>query len=227
MEPLYLQDRRFWKFKCSQRHVRDGHLSRPGQTQSQLQVWFWFLTICSPAAQLSLITQQNQVDAMTRHLLFSPGNLWTCMLLLESKLFWFVFCLKNWRSKSTKLFLNSMSDTHVTFCLCRYRDFKNNPWSSSWDDADPETHYIRTSSYWHVLTAKLAFVIVFEVCFWYLYWDKKRSEIRDASVRVALSLKLSIYIFHYCELSSDWINNLLYSLLYIVFIYYFIFSLLC
>ena len=53
--------------------------------------------------------------------------------------------------------------------IFRYRDFINSPKSSDWDNDQPSTHYIHTKDYWHVLTAKLAFILVFEVrpCVWY------------------------------------------------------------
>lgn len=40
--------------------------------------------------------------------------------------------------------------------LCRYRDYRAPPWSS-----EP---YEFTLQFWHVLAARLAFIIVFEVC---------------------------------------------------------------
>ena len=54
---------------------------------------------------------------------------------------------------------------HSTFpaSFFRYRDFINSPKSSDWDNDQPSTHYIHTKDYWHVLTAKLAFILVFEV----------------------------------------------------------------
>lgn len=39
---------------------------------------------------------------------------------------------------------------------CRYRDYRAPPWSS--------VPYEFTLQFWHVLAARLAFIIVFEVC---------------------------------------------------------------
>lgn len=40
---------------------------------------------------------------------------------------------------------------------CRYRDYRAPPWSN--------VPYEFTLQFWHVLAARLAFIIVFEVCF--------------------------------------------------------------
>lgn len=44
---------------------------------------------------------------------------------------------------------------------CRYRDYRAPPWSS--------VPYEFTLQFWHVLAARLAFIIVFEVCFKLVY----------------------------------------------------------
>ncbi|KAF6023228.1 ANO4 [Bugula neritina] len=56
----------------------------------------------------------------------------------------------------------TFGDTIYANHVCRYRDFRNNPNSSTWDDSDPSTQYVLTKTYWHVLTARLAFILVFE-----------------------------------------------------------------
>lgn len=62
---------------------------------------------------------------------------------------------------SVKTEIAMFGDYNDTEHYCRYRDFVNSPMSSDWTD-DERTHYIHTKSYWHVLTAKLAFILVFE-----------------------------------------------------------------
>lgn len=49
--------------------------------------------------------------------------------------------------------------------ICRYTDYRNSPTS--------ENKYEHSSMYWHVLAARLAFVVVFEVCMyaWHLIAD--------------------------------------------------------
>ncbi|XP_067946749.1 anoctamin-4-like isoform X2 [Watersipora subatra] len=51
-------------------------------------------------------------------------------------------------------------DTHSH--RCHYRDYVNSPESSSWVDSNPNTHYIYTTAYWHILVARLAFILIFE-----------------------------------------------------------------
>lgn len=49
-----------------------------------------------------------------------------------------------------------IESTVVLLCFCyRYRDYRAPPWSS--------TPYEFTLQFWHVLAARLAFIIVFEV----------------------------------------------------------------
>lgn len=46
--------------------------------------------------------------------------------------------------------------------ICRYPDYRAPPWSS--------TAYEKTSMYWHILAARLAFVVVFEVRFSFVFF---------------------------------------------------------
>ena len=44
-----------------------------------------------------------------------------------------------------------------TVCICRYADYREPP--------DVTNKYEKTAMYWHILAARLAFVVVFEVSF--------------------------------------------------------------
>lgn len=46
--------------------------------------------------------------------------------------------------------------TQTCVCVCRYKDYREPPWSS--------TPYQVSKEFWAVLAARLAFVIVFQVC---------------------------------------------------------------
>ena len=54
-----------------------------------------------------------------------------------------------------KLLSCSGPHINITDCYCRYRDFRNPPWS--------EHKYEYSESHWHVLAARFAFVVCFEV----------------------------------------------------------------
>lgn len=65
-------------------------------------------------------------------------------------------CLQGYVNSSLSVFdMGEMNDTSQSR-YCRYRDYRAPPWSS--------VPYEFTLQFWHVLAARLAFIIVFEVC---------------------------------------------------------------
>ncbi|XP_029909657.1 anoctamin-3 isoform X3 [Myripristis murdjan] len=63
-------------------------------------------------------------------------------------------CLRGYMNSSLSVFDMSKNSSHVPPKYCRYRDYRAPPWSSM--------PYEFTLQFWHVLAARLAFIIVFE-----------------------------------------------------------------
>lgn len=64
-------------------------------------------------------------------------------------------CLRGYMNSSLSVFEMKVKNSNQT-SYCRYRDYRAPPWSS--------VPYEFTLQFWHVLAARLAFIIVFEVC---------------------------------------------------------------
>lgn len=46
--------------------------------------------------------------------------------------------------------------------MCRYPEYRNPPWD--------DRKYKRPEIYWHIMAARLAFIVVFQVCFTINYY---------------------------------------------------------
>lgn len=64
-------------------------------------------------------------------------------------------CLQGYMNSSLSVFDIKEMKNDSQFRYCRYRDYRAPPWSSG--------PYEFTLQFWHVLAARLAFIIVFEV----------------------------------------------------------------
>ena len=65
-------------------------------------------------------------------------------------------CLRGYMNSSLSVFDMGEFNNSSQSRYCRYRDYRALPWSS--------VPYEFTLQFWHVLAARLAFIIVFEVC---------------------------------------------------------------
>lgn len=132
----------------------------------------WKASACSPSSPTPLSSPSPQTTSRASSTPSSTARVWRTKRtskhqLGQSVFFWawlqrrshplslsvFPRCLQGYMNSSLSVF--EMSVANQTR-FCRYRDYRAPPWSS-----EP---YEFTLQFWHVLAARLAFIIVFEVC---------------------------------------------------------------
>lgn len=85
-----------------------------------------------------------------------PGFYFICAESLYSSMSVLSRCLQGYVNSSLSVFDMREVNNSSRSIYCRYRDYRAPPWSS--------VPYEFTLQFWHVLAARLAFIIVFEVC---------------------------------------------------------------
>ena len=76
----------------------------------------------------------------------------------------------------------STGGSNINQTFCRYFDYRHHP--------DSENAYKLTDVYWHILAARLAFVVIFQVFNWLYQGDKKKEN--------------AIFLFYQKTVESQW-----------------------
>ncbi|XP_013082997.1 anoctamin-1-like isoform X3 [Biomphalaria glabrata] len=126
------------------------HLRRPlAEKSANIGIWYSVLYGISRIAIIS----NAFIIALTSE--FIPRLVYTSRYSPDESLSGYINFTMAYFNTSDFAPSDRPKDIHLgVISMCRYKDFRNPPWE------DPE--YRRSTAFWHVLAARLAFVVVFE-----------------------------------------------------------------
>lgn len=127
-------------------------IRRPiAQRARNIGVWFGIMTVITKIAVASCA----MIIAFSTNLI--PKLVYKTATHDETLEGYLNFTLAYFNTKDFQMSPILMGSPYANVTSCRYTEFRNPPWD--------EHPYKRPMIYWKILTARLAFIVVFQVCF--------------------------------------------------------------